>query len=179
MREGRDLPELWWSRRETLVSLLRMEDNRHSPLWEGEAMTRLTEILKRRSPVLNTLSPDQTVAEAVRVMADRHVGAVLVVEAGRLVGIFSERDLLRRVVVNDTSPAHTQLRTVMTRDPITAGPGDERMIAVIKMREGDCRHLPIVTGGVVVDMVSIRDLLFDELEERKIEIEDLMRYIHN
>jgi CBS domain-containing protein len=142
-------------------------------------MTRLAEILKKRSPVVTTLGPDQTVAEAARVMADRHVGAVLVVEAGRLVGIFSERDLLRRVVVNDVSPAHTQLRTVMTRDPITAGPSDERMVAVIKMREKGCRHLPIVTEGVVVDTVSIRDLLFDELEERKTEIEDLMRYIHN
>src|SRR5271157_3394182 len=87
-------------------------------------MTRLTEILKRRSPVVNTLSPDQTVAEAARVMADRHVGAVLLVEGGRLVGIFSERDLLQRVVVQGASPERTPLRTAMTRDPITAGPGD-------------------------------------------------------
>lgn len=141
-------------------------------------MARLAEILRRRSPVLNTLSPDQTVGEAARVMADRHVGAVLMVEAGRLIGIFSERDLLHRVVVQGASLEHTQLRTVMTGDPITASPGDDRMIAVLKMREAGCRHLPIVTEGVVVDMVSIRDLLFDEIEERKTEIEDLKRYIH-
>jgi CBS domain-containing protein len=111
-------------------------------------------------------------------MADRHVGAVLLVEGGRLVGIFSERDLLQRVVVQGASPERTQLRTVMTRDPITAGPDAERMIAVLKMREAGCRHLPIVTESVVVDAVSIRDLLFDEIEERKTEVEDLMRYIH-
>src|SRR5208337_4244899 len=141
-------------------------------------MAPLNEILRRRSPVVNTLSPDQTVAEAARVMADRHVGAVLLVEGGRLVGIFSERDLLQRVVVQGASPERTPLRTAMTQDPITAGPGDERMIAVLKMREAGCRHLPIVTEGAVVDTVSIRDLLFDELEERKTEIEALMRYIH-
>ena len=141
-------------------------------------MARLAEILRRRSPVLNTLSPDQTVGEAARVMADRHVGAVLLVDAGRLIGIFSERDLLHRVVVRGASLEHTQLRTVMTGDPITASPGDDRMIAVLKMREAGCRHLPIVTEGAVIDMVSIRDLLFDEIEERKTEIEDLKRYIH-
>ena len=142
-------------------------------------MARLAEILRRRSPVLNTLSPDRTVGEAARVMADRHVGAVLLVEAGRLIGIFSERDLLHRVVVRGASLEHTQLRTVMTGDPITASPGDDRMIAVLKMREAGCRHLPIVTEGAVIDMVSIRDLLFDEIEERKTEIEDLKRYIHS
>jgi len=142
-------------------------------------MARLAEILRRRSPVLNTLSPDRTVGEAARVMADRHVGAVLLVEAGRLIGIFSERDLLHRVVVRGASLEHTQLRTVMTGDPITASPGDDRMVAVLKMREAGCRHLPIVTEGAVIDMVSIRDLLFDEIEERKTEIEDLKRYIHS
>jgi CBS domain-containing protein len=147
--------------------------------WEGDATARLTEILRNRSPIVNTLSPDQTVSEAARVMADRHVGAVLLVEGGRLVGIFSERDLLQRVVVQGASPERTQLRTVMTRDPITAGPDDDRMVAVLKMREKGCRHLPVVTEGMVVDTVSIRDLLFDEIEERTTEIEELKRYIHS
>jgi CBS domain-containing protein len=140
-------------------------------------MRRLAEILERRSPVLNVLSPDQTVAEAVRVMTDRHVGAVLLVEAGALVGIFSERDLLRRVIVQGASPTDTRLRTVMTRDPITASPDEERMLAVLKMRESGCRHLPIVKEGAVVDMVSIRDLLFEEIDDRQAEIADLRRYI--
>jgi len=140
-------------------------------------MRPLAEILGRRSPVLNVLSPDQTVAEAVRVMADCHVGAVLLVEAGVVVGIFSERDLLRRVIVQGASPSDTRLRTVMTRDPVTASPDEARMLAVLKMRESGCRHLPIVKEGVVVDMVSIRDLLFEEIDERQAEIADLRRYI--
>jgi CBS domain-containing protein len=141
-------------------------------------MARLTEILRRRPPVVNVLSPDQTVGEAARLMAAREVGAVLLVEAGRVVGIFSERDLLRRVVARGAPPDHTVLRAVMTLDPITASPDEERMAAVLKMRKVGCRHLPIVRDGTPIDTVSIRDLLFDEIAARDGEIEDLKRYIH-
>ena len=141
-------------------------------------MARLTEILRRRPPVVNVLSPDQTAAEAARLMAAREVGAVLLVEAGRVVGIFSERDLLRRVVAKGASPDQTPLRAVMTRDPITAGPDEDRMVCVLKMRKIGCRHLPILLDGTLVDTVSIRDLLYDEIDARDGEIEDLKRYIH-
>ena len=140
-------------------------------------MARLTEILRRRPPVVNVLSPDQTVGEAARLMAAREVGAVLLVEAGRIVGIFSERDLLRRVVARGAPPDHTPLRAAMTRDPITASPDDDRMAAVLQMRKIGCRHLPILLDGVPVDTISIRDLLFDEIDARDGEIEDLKRYI--
>ncbi len=140
-------------------------------------MARLAEILRKRSPVVNIMTPQQNVADAVQTMADRHVGAVLVVEAGKLVGIFSERDVLRRVLAEGIHPETTLLRSVMTRDPVTAGPDDERMSAVLKMQEVGCRHLPIVTEEVVVDTVSIRDLLFDEIEERDTQIQELKRYI--
>ena len=140
-------------------------------------MARLTEILRRRPPVVNVLSPDQTAGEAARLMAAREVGAVLLVEAGGVVGIFSERDLLRRVVATGASPDQTVLRTVMTRDPITASPDEDRMVAVLKMRKIGCRHLPILLDGTLVDTVSIRDLLYDEIDARDGEIEDLKRYI--
>jgi CBS domain-containing protein len=140
-------------------------------------MARLTEILRRRPPVVNVVSPDQTVGEAARLMADREVGAVLLVEAGSVVGIFSERDLLRRVVAKGASLADTPLRTVMTPDPIAASPDDDRLAAVLKMRKVGCRHLPILRDGTLVDTISIRDLVFDEIAERTREVEDLKRYI--
>jgi CBS domain-containing protein len=140
-------------------------------------MARLAEILRKRPPVVNIMTPQQNVADAVQTMADRHVGAVLVVEAGRLVGIFSERDVLRRVLAEGIHPETTVLRSVMTRDPVTASPDDERMSAVQKMQEIGCRHLPIINEEVVVDTVSIRDLLFDEIEERDTQIQELKRYI--
>jgi len=140
-------------------------------------MAHLSEILRRRPPVVNVLSPDQTVGEAARLMADREVGAVLLVEAGSVVGIFSERDLLRRVVAKGASLADTPLRTVMTPDPITASPDDDRLAAVLKMQKVGCRHLPILRDGTLVDTISIRDLVSDEIAERTGEVEDLKRYI--
>ena len=140
-------------------------------------MTQLAEILRRRSPVVNILSPDRPAAEAIGMMADRRVGAVLLVSSGNLVGIFSERDVLRRVLAKGVQPEQMPLHSVMTRDPITATPDDERMSAVLKMREIGCRHLPIVNEGAVIDMISIRDLLFGEIADRDAEIAQLRRYI--
>jgi CBS domain-containing protein len=141
-------------------------------------MGRLDSILERRSPVLHPFAPDATVAEAVAAMAEHRVGAIPVVEARRLVGIFSERDLLRRVIAKGRSLQKTALRDVMTPDPVTASSDEDRQSAIRKMRDAGCRHLPIERDGTLVDMLSLRDLLFDELEERGREIEALRGYIH-
>ncbi len=140
-------------------------------------MGRLSAILQKRSPVLWVLAPDQTVAEAVEILAGRQVGAIPIVANGRLVGIFSERDLLRRVVAAHRAPEKTLLADVMTRDPVTAVPNEERRTAIEKMQLVGCRHLPIEVGGEVIDMLSMRDLLFEELEERRAEVEELRQYV--
>jgi CBS domain-containing protein len=140
-------------------------------------MPKLSEILLKRASFLNIFAPDQVVGDAVSAMSQRAVGAVLVVEAGCLIGIFSERDLLRRVIFKKLSVETTLLRQVMTENPVTASPEDDRMSAIVKMRTVGCRHLPIIHGGQIVDTVSIRDLLFDEIEARDGEIEELKRYI--
>lgn len=141
-------------------------------------MGKLVSILQRRSPVVHVLGPDQTVAEAVTVMAEKHIGVVPILEGRRLVGIFSERDLLRRVVAKGISLEKTTLREVMTPDPVTAGPDEDRQSAIQKMQAVGCRHLPIMVNEYVVDMISTRDLLFVELEERDQEIAALRGYIH-
>ena len=140
-------------------------------------MAQLSTILEKRAPVVNLFSPDQTVAEAVATMCERHVGAVLIGDRAQLLGIFSERDLLRRVIGKQRRLDQTPLREVMTENPITAAPSDDRMSAIRKMQAHGCRHLPIVESGGVVDTVSIRDLLFDEIKERETEIAELKRYI--
>ena len=140
-------------------------------------MGLLGQILQRRSPVVHVLSPDQVVSDALSLMASHEIGAVLVVEGDRLVGVFSERDLLRRVCARGRSTEKTPLREVMTPDPVTASPGESRLVAVAKMQRAGCRHLPVLADGVIIDMVSMRDLLFVELEERKAEIESLRKYI--
>jgi len=140
-------------------------------------MALLSDILKKRSPVVNVFGPNQVVAVAVRTMTERRVGAVLIVDSGQLVGIFSERDLLRRVYVLGRNAEQTLIRDVMTSDPITSTPSDNRMSAIVKMQQHGCRHLPILVEGQVVDTLSIRDLLFDEIRERETEIAELKRYI--
>src|SRR5262245_37224415 len=101
-------------------------------------MGSLQSLLRKRSAVLNPLPPDATVATAVSRMADRHVGIVPIVKDGRLIGVFSERDLLRRVVARGLAPATTSLRDVMTPDPATAHPTESRDLAIQKMRERGC-----------------------------------------
>ncbi len=141
-------------------------------------MGRIASILERRKPVVHQFDPDQTVADAVTAMAQTQVGAVPIMDGTRLVGIFSERDLLRRVIAKARSIEKTRLREVMTPDPITAVPDEDRQSAIQKMRQVGCRHLPIVVDGQVRDMLSMRDLLFAELAERNNEIKELRDYIH-
>jgi CBS domain-containing protein len=100
-----------------------------------------------------------TVRDAARTMSARNVGAIAVLDSGKLVGIFSERDVLTRVVVEGRNPDDTRVESVMTKDIIVAAPADDINDALQKMHERNCRHLPVVQGGNLVGMISIRDLL--------------------
>ena len=131
----------------------------------------------RSQNVIHT-SPNSTVFETAREMAVRGIGAMAVVEGERLVGIFSERDLMTRVVVPGRDAHSVRVEDVMTRDVITAGLGDDRNSALDKMRRTGCRHLPVVTEGRVIGMISMRDLLRDEIEEQGEEIRSLREYLY-
>jgi CBS domain-containing protein len=118
------------------------------------------------------LAPGATVREAARKMAERRVGAALVTEGGRLVGIFTERDLLNRVVARDLDPAATKLADVMTRDPATVGPSQRAVDALHLMHDGGFRHLPVVEQGRVRGIVSLRDFMTGEIEVMQAEREE-------
>lgn len=107
---------------------------------------------------LVTVSPMTPVSAAAREMAERRIGAVLVVEDGELQGIFTERDALVRVLARGRDPDSTLLAEVMTRDPDTIGPDDSVVHALSIMNERGFRHLPVVTTDRIVGIVSIRDL---------------------
>jgi len=123
---------------------------------------------------LASLPPSATVRDAARIMAERHIGAVLVAVEGRLQGIFTERDVLARVVAAGLDPDHTVLGGVMTPNPDTVAPSDTALDALRRMTECGYRHLPVVNGGQMIGMVSIRDLyaaanseLAEDLEQRE------------
>jgi CBS domain-containing protein len=109
--------------------------------------------------------PGELIAKAAQRMASRNVGAILVVEAGQLVGIITERDIVFRVVAAGLDPALTRVRDAMTANPITIPPERPFGYALVVMHREGFRHLPVVRGGKVVGIISARSALDPELEE--------------
>ncbi len=120
-------------------------------------------IMERRKFV--TVAPSMTVREASEMMAKKQVGAVVVVEEGHLIGIFSERDAVFRVVAKGLDPSATPLSEVMTREPKTVKPSNTFGYAMTLMHENGFRHLPVVEEGKPVGIVSARTALDPDLEE--------------
>ena len=123
-------------------------------------------------------APRETVLAVSEKMTAAKVGALVILDGRRLVGIFSERDLMTRVVVPGSDPGSVQVGDVMTHDVVTARPDDRRSECIDMMRGAGCRHLPIIEDDEVVAMLSMRDLLRDEIQEQGEEIESLRAYIH-
>jgi CBS domain-containing protein len=105
------------------------------------------------------VDPSEKVRDVARRMSDWNVGAIAVLDAGRLVGVFSERDLMTRVVAPGLNPDETPVGNVMTRELIVGDPAEGVPAALAKMHSVNCRHLPVVAGGNLVGMISLRDLL--------------------
>jgi CBS domain-containing protein len=109
--------------------------------------------------------PSESVSNAAKLMRDKGLGALLVVNKGRLVGIFTERDALFRVLAQGLDPELTTLQEVMTADPITLGPERTYGHALIVMQENGFRHIPVVEDGQVLGIVSSRNAMDPDLEE--------------
>ena len=121
---------------------------------------------------LLTIGPDASVRDAARRMTERRIGAALVIEQGRLVGIITERDIMARVVAEGLDPDTTQVWIAMTADPKTVAP-DQRSIDALKlMYEGGFRHLPVVEDNRPVAILSLRDFLAAEFAEMHAELEE-------
>lgn len=123
---------------------------------------------------LTTFSADVTVRQAAKVMAERHIGAVLIMGNGKLEGIFTERDVLNRVVAPGKDPETVKIGEVMTRNPDTVSPDASALDTLILMQSKGYRHLPVLDGGELVGIVSIRDLfsavkreLEEDIQERE------------
>ena len=126
-------------------------------------------IVRGRAPV--TVSPQTTVVEAARLMKIRKVGALLVVDGARLIGIFTERDALLRVIAEERAPDRTHIAQVMTPDPQTVQPDTPFGHALHLMHEGGFRHVPVVENGQPLGVVSARDVLGSELREFATELQ--------
>jgi CBS domain-containing protein len=138
-------------------------------------MHRLRDILQPRGPAI--VSPDASVVEAARRMAERNVGAILVLEGDQLRGIFSERDVMTRVVAEGLDPLSTPVRSVMSTALATIDESANVEQAGKLMDENKCRHLPVMREGKVVGVVSMRDLMHIEIEAKADEIRHMQAYI--
>jgi len=122
---------------------------------------------------------NQTVLDVAQAMVDRDIGAVPVLRDGLLVGVFSERDLMKRVVVAGRDPARTLVGEVMTDDPLTVGPQETLETCMTLMRRHGFRHLPICEGKHLVGIVSLRDMILRDLDEKDDEVRMMRAYIHS
>lgn len=140
-------------------------------------MITLQQLLDRKGHEIHAVAPDTPVLEAIRLMAENHIGALLVIESGRLAGIVSERDYARKVVLKGRSADSTPVRDIMTSPVVTIAPEASVEQAMRSMTDGRFRHLPVATGDNLVGVVSIGDLVKCVIDDQRHLIEDLRHYI--
>ena len=121
----------------------------------------------------------QTVLEVVKLMVQHNIGAVPVLREGQLVGIFSERDLMSRVVAEGLDAARINVSKVMTEDPLTIAPGDNLETCMTLMKRHGFRHLPVCSGREVKGVISLRDILLQNLDEKDDEVRMMRAYLHS
>lgn len=134
-------------------------------------------LLASKGHDLWSIAPDATVYEAIALMAERGVGALLVMDGEQLVGIVSERDYARKVILQDRSSRDTQVRTIMSEDIVSVRPTQTIEGCMELMTERRIRHLPVVQDGQVIGILSIGDLVKFVLADRENLIEKLEGYI--
>lgn len=141
-------------------------------------MTTVKQLLAEKGQTVWTVGPDQTVLDAIRILAERDIGALVVCEGERPVGIFSERDYVRKVFVKGKTSPNTLVREVMSAPIIAVGTHHtvEQCMATMSARR--IRHLPVIEGGRLLGMLSISDLVNNIIREQHQLIEQLESYIH-
>ena len=140
-------------------------------------MTLLSQLLDTKGHAVHAVSPDASVIDAIRSMANNHIGALLVVEGQQLAGIVSERDYARKVILLGRSSATTAVRDIMSSPVMSLSPDSTVDEAMRLMTEHRIRHLPVVANGRVTGLVSIGDLVKCVIEEQRHTIDELHSYI--
>ena len=124
-----------------------------------------------------SIGPDQPVLAAIQMMADKFVGALLVMRGDELLGIISERDYARKVILKGRSSSDTPVRDIMTADLITVSPHETVHRCMRLVTDKHIRHLPVIENGKVVGMLSIGDLVKSVIDDQAEQLEQLQRYI--
>ena len=134
-------------------------------------------ILAHKGSAVWSIAPNATVFDAIQLMADKNVGALPVVENGRLAGMISERDYTRKVILKGKSSKETPVRDIMTQELVTAGEGDSVTECLRVMTEKRIRHLPVMEGSKMIGLISIGDLVRRIISAQTATIDNLEKYI--
>ena len=140
-------------------------------------MKTVAELLRAKPSRVVSVTPEQTVLEAIKVLAQEDIGAAIVLSGGRIAGIFSERDYTRKIVLKGRSSDTTKVQEVMTPNVIVVSPRTKTRECMQLMSEKNIRHLPVVEDGRCTGMVSIRDIVSDIIADQDFTIEQLEHYI--
>lgn len=141
-------------------------------------MTAVAQILKsKHDQRVYTLGPEASVFDAVKMMAEKNIAAVLVLEGQTIVGIITERDYARKIVLLARSSKDTRVRDVMSSQVMYVRPDQSSEECMVLMTENRVRHLPVIDGGKLIGLVSIGDLVKDVISEQKFTIKQLEHYI--
>jgi CBS domain-containing protein len=141
-------------------------------------MLSVQQLLDQKPKGIHSIAPDEPVLAAIRKMAEHHIGALLVMSGERLVGIVSERDYARKVVLLGRSSTETKVDAIMTPKVFTVNPRQDAHDCMRLMTDRRIRHLPVMSGDRVVGVLSIGDLVRAVIEEQERTIADLETYIH-
>jgi CBS domain-containing protein len=141
-------------------------------------MKTLKQLLEAKGREVYSIAPDARVIDALKLMADKSVGALMVMEGGRIAGILSERDYARKVILHGKSSHDIQVRDIMTSKIITVHPGQTVAECMALMTEKRIRHLPVTEGERLIGVLSIGDLVKEVIAEQRQTIEQLESYIH-
>lgn len=142
-------------------------------------MKPVSELLKKREGTIWHVRPEDSVFTALELLARHEVGALMVMDRGRLVGILSERDYTRKVALQGRSSKDTRVDAIMTRDVVTVGPRTGTRSCMALMSDKRIRHLPVLDGETVLGMISIRDIMDDIIADHERTIAQLENYIQS
>jgi len=142
-------------------------------------MKTIKEILQSKPLGVLSISPEASVLDALRLMAEKEVGALVVLENERLAGIFSERDYARKVILHGKSSKDTLVREIMTAKVVYVRPEQSVEECMALMTDKRIRHLPVLQENRVIGVISIGDVVKEVISEQRFVIEQLEQYIHS
>lgn len=138
---------------------------------------KVSDILRKKGNAVISATSGTSVLDALKLMSEKNIGALLVMDDGKLTGIFSERDYARKVVLKGKASADTAVKEIMTENPFTVQPEDSIETCMSIMSDKHIRHLPVVKEGTVAGMISIGDVVTTIIQSQKETIDQLKNYI--